>query len=204
MLIILIIFWSFVSFSNEQALGIVPGSVPFDSLVFGFHDYPNNDNNSDVVVNTFFIDHHTAMKIPVKVMSYTTTDLYRQGFVTDCKELFSSGSKLTDEQRLTCNLLENYSPEVRPVRYKNDTLTVRFALSVNQVFDLDDRNQIMVSNVWYEQSWVDYGLTWNPSEYNNLKVINLPSVCPLFFYFNFFLLFKMKFPSLVLLVYTRH
>ena len=33
----------------------------------------------------------------------------------------------------------------------------------------------MTTNVWLEQEWQDQKLTWNPSEYGNVKRLYVPS-----------------------------
>jgi hypothetical protein len=36
--------------------------------------------------------------------------------------------------------------------------------------DLDEKNQILTSNIWLNLDWVDYSLVWNASEYGGVKV----------------------------------
>src|ERR1700722_11182847 len=38
----------------------------------------------------------------------------------------------------------------------------------------DERNQIMTTNAWIRQNWVDYKLTWNPADYDNITRIHIP------------------------------
>jgi len=58
---------------------------------------------------------------------------------------------LSDEKRLIKNLLSNYE-EVgivgRPVRNTSVTVTVAFGLALIQILDLDEKNQILNTNVW--------------------------------------------------------
>ena len=42
--------------------------------------------------------------------------------------------------------------------------------SIQQIVDLDEKNQIMTSNIWLTLEWVDDALTWNTSEYGGIMV----------------------------------
>ncbi len=42
--------------------------------------------------------------------------------------------------------------------------------SLQQIVDLDEKNQILTSNIWLNLDWVDYSLVWNASEYGGVKV----------------------------------
>lgn len=44
--------------------------------------------------------------------------------------------------------------------------------SLQQLIDLDEKNQILTTNIWLTLTWEDPQLTWNPLEYNNLRVIS--------------------------------
>ncbi|XP_056428932.1 neuronal acetylcholine receptor subunit beta-4 isoform X2 [Hyla sarda] len=39
----------------------------------------------------------------------------------------------------------------------------------------NEREQIMTTNVWLNQEWVDYRLTWNPAEYDGIRKLRIPS-----------------------------
>ena len=45
-----------------------------------------------------------------------------------------------------------------------------FAFSLQQIIDLDEKNQIMTSNVWLDLMWKDAYMMWNISDYNNITV----------------------------------
>ncbi|KAH9523935.1 Neuronal acetylcholine receptor subunit alpha-10, partial [Bulinus truncatus] len=38
----------------------------------------------------------------------------------------------------------------------------------------DEVNQVLTINVWLEQEWFDERLTWDPYDYNNLKILRIP------------------------------
>ncbi|GIX79320.1 acetylcholine receptor subunit alpha-like [Caerostris extrusa] len=37
------------------------------------------------------------------------------------------------------------------------------------------KNQIMTTNLWVEQYWNDYKLTWDPREYGGVDMLHVPS-----------------------------
>ena len=90
----------------------------------------------------------------------------------------------------------------RPVRNNNQTLNVEFGLSLFQLLDLDETDQLFTVNVWNKfvsfindgplqeslehsgedigltvssfQTWRDEILTWNPKDYNGVKNVRIP------------------------------
>ena len=44
------------------------------------------------------------------------------------------------------------------------------AFSLQQIIDLDEKNQILTSNVWLDLTWKDAYMMWNISDYNNITV----------------------------------
>ena len=38
---------------------------------------------------------------------------------------------------------------------------LQFGISLQQVIDLDERNQLLKSNMWLEYIWTDVNLAWN-------------------------------------------
>ncbi|CAB1327058.1 unnamed protein product [Coregonus sp. 'balchen'] len=79
------------------------------------------------------------------------------------------------EDALLRNLFRGYQKWVRPVMHANDTITVRFGLKISQLVDVDEKNQLMTTNVWLWQEWVDVKLQWNPDEYGGITSIRVPS-----------------------------
>ena len=58
---------------------------------------------------------------------------------------------IPDEQKLIMRLLNNYDPASRPVYNASKTVTINFGLSLIQLNDIDEKNQILTINVWLEQ-----------------------------------------------------
>ncbi|XP_053406202.1 neuronal acetylcholine receptor subunit alpha-2-like isoform X1 [Mercenaria mercenaria] len=80
----------------------------------------------------------------------------------------------TDEQRLLDKLLTSYNPASRPVYNASDTVTVKFGLTLAQVSDMDEVNQVLTTIVWLEQEWIDERLRWNPDDFGGLKTLRMP------------------------------
>jgi len=78
-------------------------------------------------------------------------------------------------KRLYDDLLNNYNRLIRPVLNDTDTLTVKLGLKLSQLIDVDLKNQVMTTNVWVEQKWLDYKLKWNPDEYGGVEMLYVPS-----------------------------
>nr|XP_020468270.1 neuronal acetylcholine receptor subunit alpha-2-like isoform X2 [Monopterus albus] len=79
------------------------------------------------------------------------------------------------EERLLQDLFVHYNKLSRPVENTTDTVLVHFGLSIAQLIDVDEKNQMMTTNVWVKQEWNDYKLRWNPEEYENVTSIRIPS-----------------------------
>ncbi|CAF3490687.1 unnamed protein product [Adineta steineri] len=95
------------------------------------------------------------------------------GALTDCSN--RTRYNCSDEQRLLYFLLKNYSNNVRPVRNASLPVPVKLGLTLTQIFDMMEKNQILVSNVWLDQEWRDEFLQWNPDDFNGIRRLNLPS-----------------------------
>jgi len=80
-----------------------------------------------------------------------------------------------DAKRLYDDLLSNYNKDIRPVGNSTDRLTVKIGLKLSQIIGVDIKRQIIITNVWIEQEWLDYKLKWKPEEYGNVRHLHVPS-----------------------------
>ena len=78
------------------------------------------------------------------------------------------------EYRLTKYLLSNYEKSVRPVSNSAANLTIIYDVSIHQIIDVDEKNQILTTNCWITQEWNDTHLRWNASDFGDIKAIRLP------------------------------
>nr|XP_006132554.1 neuronal acetylcholine receptor subunit alpha-4 [Pelodiscus sinensis] len=79
------------------------------------------------------------------------------------------------EERLLRKLFSGYNKWSRPVANISDVVLVHFGLSIAQLIDVDEKNQMMTTNMWVKQEWYDYKLRWDPLEYENVTSIRIPS-----------------------------
>ncbi|PWA28153.1 neuronal acetylcholine receptor subunit alpha-4b isoform X1 [Gambusia affinis] len=97
-------------------------------------------------------------------------------FIAATPRVYSQvGPRAHAEERLLQNLFAHYNKLSRPVQNTSDTVLVHFGLSIAQLIDVDEKNQMMTTNVWVKQEWNDYKLRWNPEEYENVTSIRIPS-----------------------------
>ncbi|CAG2238742.1 CHRNN [Mytilus edulis] len=79
-----------------------------------------------------------------------------------------------DEQRLMNYILKGYEKSVRPVRNASTAVKIKMGLTMTQIFDMDEKNQVLVTNVWLDQEWMDEFLRWPPTEFNNITTLRIP------------------------------
>ncbi|XP_017892843.1 neuronal acetylcholine receptor subunit alpha-7 isoform X1 [Ceratina calcarata] len=77
------------------------------------------------------------------------------------------------EKRLLNKLLSTYNTLERPVVNESETLEVKFGITLQQIIDVDEKNQILTTNAWLKLEWNDYNLQWNESEYGGVKDLRI-------------------------------
>nr|ABJ09670.1 nicotinic acetylcholine receptor subunit 6 isoform III [Musca domestica] len=77
------------------------------------------------------------------------------------------------EKRLLNHLLSTYNTLERPVANESDPLEVIFGLTLQQIIDVDEKNQLLITNLWLSLEWNDYNLRWNDSEYGGVKDLRI-------------------------------
>ncbi|XP_041361554.1 acetylcholine receptor subunit alpha-like [Gigantopelta aegis] len=68
-----------------------------------------------------------------------------------------------------------YNKLIRPVGNTSDKLTVKLGMRLSQLIDMDEKNQVMTTNVWLRQEWCDRKLKWTPDEYGGVDKLYVPS-----------------------------
>ncbi|KRG03748.1 neuronal acetylcholine receptor subunit alpha-7 isoform X4 [Drosophila mojavensis] len=77
------------------------------------------------------------------------------------------------EKRLLNHLLSTYNTLERPVANESEPLEVKFGLTLQQIIDVDEKNQILTTNAWLNLEWNDYNLRWNETEYGGVKDLRI-------------------------------
>ncbi|CAL8243387.1 unnamed protein product [Lota lota] len=81
------------------------------------------------------------------------------------------------EERLMNWLLvkQRYNKLIRPAMNRSERVTIKLQVSLAQLISVNEREQIMTTNVWLTQNWVDYRLSWDPSKYEGIEKLCIPS-----------------------------
>uniref|UniRef100_A0A0N5C4N5 Neur_chan_LBD domain-containing protein n=2 Tax=Strongyloides papillosus TaxID=174720 RepID=A0A0N5C4N5_STREA len=79
------------------------------------------------------------------------------------------------ESQLYEDLLYDYNKIPRPVKNSSDILLVHVGASLIRIIDVDEKNQILTTNVWLEMNWIDAKLQWDPKKYGGIKTLHIPS-----------------------------
>ncbi|UJR21933.1 hypothetical protein I4U23_025002 [Adineta vaga] len=86
-----------------------------------------------------------------------------------------TGIKNDVEMNLIRTLLNSivYDKSVRPALHHLDVTNVSFDLSLAQLIDVDEKNQIITTNQWLTMIWPDPKLRWNPSNWDNVSLLHI-------------------------------
>ncbi|CAI5438622.1 unnamed protein product [Caenorhabditis angaria] len=87
---------------------------------------------------------------------------------------FNNSSASYAETKLFTDLLTGYNPLERPVQNSSQPLVVKIKLFLQQILDIDEKNQIVSINAWLSYTWMDYKLRWNPQKYGGIQDIRFP------------------------------
>ncbi|KAM9766216.1 neuronal acetylcholine receptor subunit alpha-7a isoform 2-T2 [Menidia menidia] len=79
-----------------------------------------------------------------------------------------------NQRRLYNDLMRAYNPLERPVYNDSQSLTVHFGLSLMQIMDVDEKNQVLTTNIWLQLYWNDHYLQWNPLDYPGVTNVRFP------------------------------
>ncbi len=72
------------------------------------------------------------------------------------KHLLNQGN-VSDEEKLIDTLLKGYNKKLRP----SGTVQIKFALNLNQIIKLVEKDQIFMLNVFIDHEWIDNRLKWS-------------------------------------------
>lgn len=79
------------------------------------------------------------------------------------------------EGNLINTLLSNYNKLTRPVPGEDcPPLLVNIGISINQIISVDEKRQILATNIQLRLQWTDVTLTWNASEHGNIPSVRIP------------------------------
>ncbi|XP_078594383.1 neuronal acetylcholine receptor subunit alpha-10-like [Branchiostoma floridae x Branchiostoma japonicum] len=76
---------------------------------------------------------------------------------------------------LKTSLLANYDKSLRPVKSSSTPVNVDFDVSIRQIIELSEKDQIFRINLWLRVYWNDEYLTWNASEHGGVDSLSIHS-----------------------------
>ncbi|TRY65350.1 hypothetical protein DNTS_005926 [Danionella cerebrum] len=71
--------------------------------------------------------------------------------------------------------MENYNRLERPVLNDSSPIVVELGLTLLQIIDVDEKNQVLITNAWLQLGWTDIYLSWNPDHYPGVQNLRFPS-----------------------------
>ncbi|XP_042314047.1 neuronal acetylcholine receptor subunit alpha-10 [Sceloporus undulatus] len=86
-----------------------------------------------------------------------------------------SGAQGRFAYKLLNDLFANYSNALRPAEDTDRALNVTLQVTLSQIIDMDERNQILTAYLWIRQVWVDAYLGWSREDYDGIDTIRIPS-----------------------------
>ncbi|XP_033305578.1 neuronal acetylcholine receptor subunit alpha-7-like isoform X1 [Bombus bifarius] len=78
------------------------------------------------------------------------------------------------EKRLLSDLLDTYNVLERPVGNESEPLVLSFGLTLMQIIDVDEKNQLLITNLWLKLEWNDVNMRWNTSDYGGVRDLRIP------------------------------
>lgn len=89
--------------------------------------------------------------------------------------LLTDPSSAVSDQVITTDLINylftNYSANLIPICSAGTNVTLNMDVALRQIMELNEREQILSSNVWLRLRWNDCRLTWDPTLYDNITYV---------------------------------
>uniref|UniRef100_A0A4W5QNW1 Neurotransmitter-gated ion-channel ligand-binding domain-containing protein n=1 Tax=Hucho hucho TaxID=62062 RepID=A0A4W5QNW1_9TELE len=79
------------------------------------------------------------------------------------------------QRKLYKDLLTNYNRLERPVFNDSAPILVELGFTLLQIIDVDEKNQVLMTNAWLQLHWTDTYLSWNPENYPGVQNLRFPS-----------------------------
>uniref|UniRef100_A0A1I7W6G7 Neur_chan_LBD domain-containing protein n=1 Tax=Heterorhabditis bacteriophora TaxID=37862 RepID=A0A1I7W6G7_HETBA len=79
-----------------------------------------------------------------------------------------------DEERLMVDVFRGYNSLIQPVKNISETpIIVKIALQLVLLINVDEKDQVMHTNVWLTLKWHDFQMRWNPVNYGEIRQIRV-------------------------------
>lgn len=80
-----------------------------------------------------------------------------------------------NQRRLYRDLLTTYNRLERPVHNDSAPILVELGLTLLQIIDVDEKNQVLITNAWLSLCWTDIYLMWDVDDYPGVQNLRFPS-----------------------------
>ncbi|XP_022792184.1 neuronal acetylcholine receptor subunit alpha-7-like [Stylophora pistillata] len=77
----------------------------------------------------------------------------------------------TVEGKLLNNIMKDYNKKARPVINETDVVHISMDIALPQLMKVDEKQEVITTNVWVRQFWNDPRFSWNKAEYGNISQI---------------------------------
>ena len=79
-----------------------------------------------------------------------------------------------DEENLMYTLFRGYNSLIQPIKNATDLpVIVKITLQLVFLINVDERDQVMHTNVWLTLRWYDYQMKWSPVNYGDIRQIRV-------------------------------
>ncbi|BFY97102.1 hypothetical protein BsWGS_00141 [Bradybaena similaris] len=68
----------------------------------------------------------------------------------------------------------DYNKHERPIENETDPIEVQFGIILQQIIDVDERSESIVTSLWKRMKWKASNLKWNKEEFGNVSSIRIP------------------------------
>ncbi|XP_037079403.1 acetylcholine receptor subunit alpha-L1-like [Pollicipes pollicipes] len=79
-----------------------------------------------------------------------------------------------EEKKLMDFIVRGYDPDVRPLLNASHSISIQLGITLTQIFDMGEKNQVLTTNVWLDQEWTDELLTWDPKRFGGMMELRVP------------------------------
>ncbi|KRZ42935.1 Acetylcholine receptor subunit beta-type unc-29 [Trichinella pseudospiralis] len=150
--------------------------ISTDQIFDHFRRVRSTEALADIVTDAFYFVSLLKLCCDVVNTNIVVIAVVVQLFLKENHCLRCCGSALCseDEDRLMIDLFRGYNSLVQPIANANSTpLLLRFGLQLILLINLDEKNQIMHTNVWLTLKWYDFQMRWNPVNYGEIRQIRV-------------------------------
>ncbi|CEF65117.1 GH10531p [Strongyloides ratti] len=87
---------------------------------------------------------------------------------------FQNTVTFEDEERLAIDMFKDYNRLIRPSPCNNiSVVMVEFGMAMILLINIDEKNQIMQTNVWLTFNWNDCQFNWDPKNYGGIESLRV-------------------------------